>query len=178
MMRRNMMDVAKMIAKKKYAKGGMVGSPEEFDDNADPRVTVVGPKMPDSISMEKMDEDADDTMMTQEENKLNSFTDVGDGEISNPNEQKEAMNFADALRNRAKQLTQESYAMGGLVEGKTDGPLGNKPALDLDSGVEDKEIPDHVGTPQMKDPMGPGISSEAMDAIKRKKMMMRMKMMA
>lgn len=177
-MRRNMMEVAQMIAKKrKMAAGGMVEPAMDLDHNDDPMIKPQKPEMHDAISTEQMDRDADSDNYTMNENRMNSYTNVMDGEVANPAEQEEAMMFAKALRSKAMSMNQANYAMGGLVQPMQTPAHGNEPDLDLDHGVENKGIADGVGAPEMREPKGPPMSPGMMEAIQMKKKMKMSKMM-
>lgn len=56
--------------------------------------------------------------------------------IANPEEQKEHKSFAEMLRKDAMD-EEENYAMGGLVEGESDGKMGTKPSEDMESKSEE-----------------------------------------
>ncbi len=91
-------------------------------------------------------------------------------DAANPEEQSEHMAFSQALRNKAESSL-PGYAEGGLVESETeDEPLGNKPSESMASPSEE---------PMASVPAKPAaedhalISSEAMEAIEKKKKMRR-----
>ena len=102
-------------------------------------------------------------------------------EVANPNEQMEDRLFAQALKRRAGMvLSPESFAEGGLVQ---DGPAeharihGNNPEelgwIDDGTGEPMSSMPKKPDGPEYEpteqDPSGPGLSEEALEAIKRKK---------
>ncbi len=99
-------------------------------------------------------------------------------EVANPMEQEESSSFAKALRHKVEMdmgPESENYAMGGLVEPEHDPDMGNKPDEDF---VADTSEPmslmpgkgESLEHPKMEDPSGMGLSKEALDAIRRKKM--------
>lgn len=163
---------------KKMAKGGMVGSEEEFDDNSDPMVPHEGHEhermMPDETSMAMMDEKGpeDYTRSIYDEDEE---ADYHPDEVANPNEQMESAMLAKAIREKAMGRP-ENYAMGGLVQPPKDPDMGNKPSEDMGDETEEPMgsmpmKPSAVGySPMDKQPSGMGLSEQAMEALKRKKM--------
>lgn len=162
------------------AKGGMVGSSEEFDDNEDPMVAHKGHnaprEAPAQTSMAQMDkrdpEDYDRSL-----NEIRMDGEYYPNEVANPNEQEESSKFASALRKKAQMEMgpeSENYAMGGLVQPEHDPDMGNKPSENMDDSTEEP-LNDMPGRGQkmehrmMGDPSGPGISLEAKEALERKK---------
>jgi hypothetical protein len=123
----------------------------------------------------KMDEKGpeDDPM------SLNEIRENGEyypAEVENPNEMEEADMFANVLKKKmmasASPENPHGYAMGGLVEGmfKDNMQVANKPSENM-KGVlnEDEEVHAEVGTPFMENPSGPGMSKEAMEALRMNK---------
>jgi len=88
-------------------------------------------------------------------------------DISNPESQKQHLDFAKMLHKKAmEEMDMKSYAMGGLVEEDTmDAPLGNKPDEDMMDGTEE---PINVMPKKMADG-GMMMSDEMMQAIANKK---------
>ena len=112
-------------------------------------------------------------------NELRMDAGQNPAEVANPEELMEEKGFADALRRMAmKAPSPENYAMGGLVEAgpEEDERLhGNQPEGMVDDGTEEPmsdepKKPDGLEHRIMGDPSGPGLSREAMEAIKRKRM--------
>lgn len=162
-----------------YAEGGMVGSSEEFDDNDNPNVPHKGHGAmrtpPKQTSMAQMDkEDPEDYISSIEEERLEGTP--RENEVENPNEQEEAALFAQALRRKREMaMSPENYAMGGLVQPDHDPDMGNKPSEDMQESEseEPQSMMPGRGEPMEHrtniDPMGSELSSEAKEAIMRKK---------
>jgi hypothetical protein len=155
--------IAMMISKKrmmkKMAMGGMV-------DNDDPMVPYrgrdEGQNRPENMSMQEMDkEDPSDYVTSLNENRMNSYSRVPENEVENPNEIEEASMFAKALmRKKSEMMSPENYAMGGLVQAMDTPDGGDKPEEDMTDSTEEPMSSEDV-------------SDEAMDALKKKKMMRR-----
>lgn len=165
-----------------YADGGRVGSADEFDDNEKPSVQFKGRgesrSAPKNTSMAEMDrEDPEDYISSVEEERLEGTP--RENEVENPAEQMEASMFAKALmRKREMQMGPENYAMGGLVQSEHDGPEGNKPSEDMEDETEEpmSSMPGRGQGAEHRmemEPSGAGLSSEAKEAIMRKKKMRR-----
>lgn len=168
---------------KSWANGGMVGSDEEFDDNVDPMTPHKGHGAertdPESVSMDEMDkEDPEDYNTSLNENRMNSYSEVPENEVTNPNELEESARFARALRRKAGMIMNvedpDGYAMGGLVQPDHDPDMGNKPDEEMNDGTEEPMSsmpmrPDGLEHRVMDDPSGMGLSKEAMEAIRMKK---------
>jgi hypothetical protein len=148
---------------KAMADGGAVGQADEFDDQEEPMVPYSEGGMVD-----------DET--TLNENRMNSYSRVGDSEVENPEEIEEASMFAKALRKRAQMdgMSPENYAMGGLVQPEHDPNEGNKPSEDMNDETEEpmSSMPGRGQEAEHKmnvEPSGMGLSSEAKEALIRKK---------
>lgn len=139
--------------KKKMAHGGLVESMEEMDSK--------GPE--------------------DEMRSLNEIREEGEyypDEVANPQEQKEAKGFAEALKRQASsQMSPENYAMGGLVEGgpeEDERMKGNRPEPQFQNGTEEPEAsmpvkPASLEHSVMGKPFGDGLSMEAKEALMRAK---------
>lgn len=93
-------------------------------------------------------------------------------QVANPEENKEAMSFAMALRKQAESvMNPESYAMGGLVEDEfEDQAQGNIP--EVQSGPESEEPMSMMRKSSMDSPVpmsSPGLSEAQAMAIMEKK---------
>lgn len=74
-------------------------------------------------------------------NEINADGVDYDEAISNPEDQKEHMKFADMLHKFANdEMDSEGFAMGGLVEGESDGEMGAKPSEDMKSETEEPKM--------------------------------------
>jgi hypothetical protein len=151
---------------KKMADGGQVMDDGGMEDMPETEYGMGG----DDASLAKMDEKGPEDR-ERDIRELNADGNYYPDEVSNPNEQDEARGFAEALRRKAMGVeSPEAYAMGGLVEGMTDTSLGTKPDEDMrDRDEEDEESPSTVGKPVMEEPMGMGLSREAIEALRMKK---------
>lgn len=178
--------IIKYPAGASLAEGGMVGSPEEYDDEDKPSVSYRGHdamrEMPDEESMEEMDRKGpEDNTTSLNENRMNSYSRVMENEVENPEEIEEANLFARALKQKSAMKMNvenpggEGYAMGGLVQPDHDPDMGNKPSEDMNDETEEP-MSSMPGRDQKVehgmdiDPSGPGLSKEALEALKRKKM--------
>ncbi len=175
------------------AEGGMVGSDEEFDENEDPNTPHKGhDALRTPADMESMAEmarkDPEDYNTSLNENRYNSYSRVMENEVENPEEIEEASMFANALKRKAAMMegpenpngegfhdeTEDEYAMGGLVEPEHDPDQGNKPSEFMEQSTEEPLSdmpykPDGLEHRIMNDPSGPGLSKEALEAIRMKK---------
>jgi len=166
-----------------YANGGAVEEDQDVEhggmEDIDPYVREDRYKGGKDESMDEMGRKGPE----DQKRSLNEIREDGEyypDEVANPEEQKEARGFAAALRRQAKMvMNPENYAEGGLVQ---DGPEedqrmhGTSPELDwIDDGTAEPMSsmpmkPDGLEyKPKEREPSGPGLSREAMEALREKK---------
>lgn len=173
---------------KKMAMGGLVaedldeaGTPMPVDSGDEDSMMVSKPSA--GSKLDYREDASDDELRSLPE--INEDGDYYPADVANPMEQEEASKrFAGALQRMAmggevnpklaKVPMKDRFAMGGLVDepDMVHEELGSEPTEDMEDGVEDPSADVMAAKANLEHPMmkDSGISAEAMEAIRMKRM--------